>query len=63
MFQFKPPARTRGSVIAAGVSWLMMTLAAAGCCYGYIYRKTGKLAPAALSHALVDTVWWAFFSA
>jgi membrane protease YdiL (CAAX protease family) len=43
-------------------NWSYMLMATvAGVFYGLAYRKTGKVAAAAVVHALVDAVWRAFF--
>jgi membrane protease YdiL (CAAX protease family) len=43
-------------------AWAYVLLASlAGLAYGWIYRSSGRLMPAALVHATVDWTWWAFF--
>jgi membrane protease YdiL (CAAX protease family) len=53
----------RGSVLAslAALNWRYALLAAlAGLAYGWVYRRTGRLGAAALTHGLVDWLWGTF---
>jgi membrane protease YdiL (CAAX protease family) len=38
---------------------LMATLA--GLCYGWVWIRTGKLSASAVTHALVNLIWWIIF--
>jgi membrane protease YdiL (CAAX protease family) len=33
----------------------------AGVAYGYVFRKTKRIGPAAITHMLVDLTWTQFF--
>ena len=42
--------------------WRYFVLATmAGVAYGYVFWKTGRIGPAAITHTLVDLTWTQFF--
>ncbi|HIQ08249.1 MAG TPA: CPBP family intramembrane metalloprotease [Anaerolineaceae bacterium] len=50
---------TPGHPVPNAAYALMATLA--GLAYGWVWRRSGKITAAALTHALVDWLWWLLF--